>query len=175
MGPFTFQPGEEQDIVVAYVYARAGSGGPEASAQALKLRVDSIRAFAQTIPGLVPTPAQATPPSAASSSESAASGGATTGGVGAAPVAPPSSGGVSPGAPAQAVPPTPELPEGPDAIEAEPPSAATATATESDADTEDDSSSSAAGAIVVGLLAGGALFGLALLGRRGWMRWRYGL
>jgi len=53
MGPFTFEPGEEQDIVVAYVYARAGSGGPEASVAALQQRTDSIRAFAQTIPGLL--------------------------------------------------------------------------------------------------------------------------
>jgi len=28
---------------------------------------------------------------------------------------------------------------------------------------------------VAGLLAGALLFGLALLVRRGWMRWRYGL
>ena len=53
MGPFSFGVGQMEDIVVAYVYARAGSGGPFASAEALKLRVDSIRAFAQTIPGLL--------------------------------------------------------------------------------------------------------------------------
>lgn len=53
MGPFTLEPGQEEEIVVAYIYARAGSGGPEASAEALKLRTDSIRAFAQTIPGLL--------------------------------------------------------------------------------------------------------------------------
>jgi energy-coupling factor transport system substrate-specific component len=35
--------------------------------------------------------------------------------------------------------------------------------------------SGAAGAIVLGLLAGCLLFGAALLGRKGWMRWRYGL
>jgi energy-coupling factor transport system substrate-specific component len=38
-----------------------------------------------------------------------------------------------------------------------------------------DSDSSAAGAIVLGLLAGGLLFAAAWLARRGWMRWRYGL
>jgi Prenyltransferase and squalene oxidase repeat len=41
--------------------------------------------------------------------------------------------------------------------------------------TEDDSDSSTAGAILLGLLAGCVLFALGLAGRRGWMRWRYGL
>jgi len=41
--------------------------------------------------------------------------------------------------------------------------------------TESDSSSSTAGAILLGLLAGCVLFGAGLAGRRGWMRWRYGL
>jgi energy-coupling factor transport system substrate-specific component len=40
---------------------------------------------------------------------------------------------------------------------------------------ESDSSSSTAGAILLGLLAGCVLFGAGLAGRRGWMRWRYGL
>jgi hypothetical protein len=53
MGPFTLTPGQEEDIVVAYVYARAISGGPAASVEALRLRTDSIRAFAETIPGLL--------------------------------------------------------------------------------------------------------------------------
>jgi energy-coupling factor transport system substrate-specific component len=43
------------------------------------------------------------------------------------------------------------------------------------AETTDDSSSSTAGAIVLGLLAGCLLFAAGLGGRRGWMRWRYGL
>jgi hypothetical protein len=44
-------------------------------------------------------------------------------------------------------------------------------------ETTDDSSSSSstAGAILLGLLAGCLLFGAGLAGRRGWMRWRYGL
>jgi hypothetical protein len=42
-------------------------------------------------------------------------------------------------------------------------------------DSSEDSSSSVAGAILIGLLAGCVLFGLGLLGRKGWMRWRYGL
>jgi energy-coupling factor transport system substrate-specific component len=42
-------------------------------------------------------------------------------------------------------------------------------------ETDDDSDSSTVGAILLGLLAGCLLFGLGLAGRRGWMRWRYGL
>jgi energy-coupling factor transport system substrate-specific component len=38
-----------------------------------------------------------------------------------------------------------------------------------------DSNGSTAGAIIAGLLAGSLLFGTGLVGRRGWMRWRYGL
>lgn len=44
-----------------------------------------------------------------------------------------------------------------------------------EADSSSDSDSGVAGAILIGLLAGCLLFGLGLLGRRGWMRWRYGL
>jgi energy-coupling factor transport system substrate-specific component len=40
---------------------------------------------------------------------------------------------------------------------------------------DEDGNSSTAGAIAAGLLAGGLLFGAGLAGRRGWMRWRYGL
>ena len=40
---------------------------------------------------------------------------------------------------------------------------------------EDSGSSGTAGAILAGLLTGCLLFGTALAGRRGWMRWRYGL
>jgi prenyltransferase/squalene oxidase-like repeat protein len=42
-------------------------------------------------------------------------------------------------------------------------------------ETSEDSTSSTAGAILLGLLAGCLLFGAGLAGRRGWMRWRYGL
>jgi energy-coupling factor transport system substrate-specific component len=38
-----------------------------------------------------------------------------------------------------------------------------------------DSDSGTAGAILLGLLAGCVLFAMGLAGRRGWMRWRYGL
>jgi energy-coupling factor transport system substrate-specific component len=42
-------------------------------------------------------------------------------------------------------------------------------------ETGEDSDSGTAGAILLGLLAGCLLFGSGLAGRRGWMRWRYGL
>ena len=50
MGPITLEPGEHVDLLFAYVYARAESGGAFASVGALQARVDSIRAFAQTLP-----------------------------------------------------------------------------------------------------------------------------
>ncbi len=40
---------------------------------------------------------------------------------------------------------------------------------------EDDEGASVAGSILAGLLAGCLLVGAVLLGRKGWMRWRYGL
>ncbi len=52
MGPFTLEPGVHLNLLVGYVYARAVDGGPEASVAALKQRVDSVRAFAMTIPGM---------------------------------------------------------------------------------------------------------------------------
>jgi len=53
MGPITFAPGDEQEILIAYVYARATSGGALASVTALQHRVDSIATFAATIPGIM--------------------------------------------------------------------------------------------------------------------------
>ncbi|HEX3239918.1 MAG TPA: prenyltransferase/squalene oxidase repeat-containing protein [Solirubrobacterales bacterium] len=41
--------------------------------------------------------------------------------------------------------------------------------------TSDADNNGTAGAIVLGLLAGCLIFGAALLGRKGWMHWRYGL
>jgi energy-coupling factor transport system substrate-specific component len=40
---------------------------------------------------------------------------------------------------------------------------------------DDDEDSSAAGAVILGLVAGAVLFAIGLGGRRGWMRWRYGV
>lgn len=50
MAAFTLEPGEHIDLLLAYVYARAESGGALASLQALQARVDSITAFANTLP-----------------------------------------------------------------------------------------------------------------------------
>lgn len=49
-GPITLEPGQHMDLLYAYVYARATSGGAIASVGALQARVDSIRAFAQSLP-----------------------------------------------------------------------------------------------------------------------------
>ncbi len=50
MGAFTLVPGQHMDLVFAYVYARAASGGALASVAALQARVDSVSAFANTLP-----------------------------------------------------------------------------------------------------------------------------
>ena len=52
MGPGTLEPGEHIDLLVAYVYARATNGGPQASVTALQNRVDSVRTFVQGIDGM---------------------------------------------------------------------------------------------------------------------------
>ena len=46
MGPITLEPGAINRILVAFTYARASTGGPWASVEALQARVDSIHAFA---------------------------------------------------------------------------------------------------------------------------------
>lgn len=53
MGPITLEPGEEQEILIAYVYAHSDGGGAYGSVEALQLYADSVLAFAQTIPGLM--------------------------------------------------------------------------------------------------------------------------
>lgn len=50
MGEFVLEPGEHMDLLFAYVYARAASGGAFASVGALQARVDSVRDFAATLP-----------------------------------------------------------------------------------------------------------------------------
>jgi hypothetical protein len=52
MGPIVLEPGERITLLVAYVYASAGSGGAVASVAALQERVDSIRTMALNIPGM---------------------------------------------------------------------------------------------------------------------------
>jgi hypothetical protein len=49
-GPITLEPGEHVNLTFAYVYARASTGGPTASITALQQRVDSVRAFANSLP-----------------------------------------------------------------------------------------------------------------------------
>lgn len=56
MGPGQLEPGEHINLLVAYVYARAGDPDPLASVAALQARVDSIRAFAEEIPGMFDRP-----------------------------------------------------------------------------------------------------------------------
>ncbi|MGV9013268.1 MAG: T9SS type A sorting domain-containing protein [Flavobacteriales bacterium] len=53
LGPFTFQPGDEQEIVIAYIYARPATIGENARVETLNERTDTLRAFAETIPGLL--------------------------------------------------------------------------------------------------------------------------
>ncbi|MFT3884627.1 MAG: T9SS type A sorting domain-containing protein [Flavobacteriales bacterium] len=53
MGPIDLGPSDEQEILIAYTYARAPSGGALASVDALQQRADSVRAFAMTIPGVM--------------------------------------------------------------------------------------------------------------------------
>ncbi len=53
MGPITLEPGEHVDLVFAYVYARASSGGPAASIAELQVAADSAHAlFYSGLPGL---------------------------------------------------------------------------------------------------------------------------
>jgi hypothetical protein len=98
--------------------------------------------------------------------------GSDSGGSGSPPerFAPP--GKARPVAPADAPPPGGRVREGSGGA-APKPTASGAAATSPDDSSE--SSSSTIGAIVAGLAAGGLLFGAAWVGRRGWMRWRYGL
>jgi hypothetical protein len=50
LAPLTVEPGQHMDLLFAYVYARANGGGALASVEALQTRVDSVRAFANTLP-----------------------------------------------------------------------------------------------------------------------------
>lgn len=124
-----------------------------------------------------PAAAPATPPAASESSAAAGTGGAPAGGVGTAPEPRSATPGQSPGQ-AAPVPPVETAPPGglePEDLKA-PPTEPPATAAAADSEAESgDSDSSPVGAVVAGLLAGGLLVGAAFLGRRGWMRWRYGL
>lgn len=95
-----------------------------------------------------------------------------------------SSGGASPSGKGSAVPPPKPLLPGAsgggaapeeDLGSALPDTTASQAPAEQASETTDNSGSSTAGAVLLGLLAGCVLFGAGLAGRRGWMRWRYGL
>ena len=118
-------------------------------------------------------PLEAVPPPASDPTGGVSPGAAGSGAAGAPPERFATPGQVSPAAPAETSPPGGRVREGSGSAEVAPP--VSTPSTESEPETEDDSNSSPAGAIVAGLLAGALLFGLALLVRRGWMRWRYGL
>jgi energy-coupling factor transport system substrate-specific component len=116
-----------------------------------------------TAPPAPAAPATAAPSAPESSSTSPASPGAGSGGS--VPIAP-STGGSGSGSPPPLVPPGTE--EADDSTGASEPLT-------SEPSGEDDSDSSPAGAIVLGLLGGGLLFGAGLGARKLWMRQRYGL
>lgn len=61
MGSFTLEPGMHMNLLVAFVHARALSGGALASVAALQQRVDSVRAFALGLPGVWDRPEIAWP------------------------------------------------------------------------------------------------------------------
>lgn len=109
------------------------------------------------------------PPSGSSGGSAGASPGSSGGSAGkgaAAGAAQPGqsrAGGADAGTPQEAVP----VPREPDE--------STSSSESADQSSSEDSGSSVAGSILLGLLAGCLLFGAAWAGRRGWMRWRYGL
>lgn len=123
-------------------------------------------------------PAPTLPPAASGSSGAGVSpakpGGSGAGEGGAAGGLPPGLPG-SPGAPDAPGLPAP-VPEDPDALpEGAEPGLPTPLPVTGEEAAAEDSKSSPLGAIGLGLLAGALLFGLGWAGRRGWMRWRYGL
>jgi energy-coupling factor transport system substrate-specific component len=120
-----------------------------------------------------PAPSTSVPPPASESIPASPSG-STSGSAGSPPERFATPGQAAPGASAGVAPPGGRVREGSGSAETKPPASPSSTEPESDP-SGGSSSSSAAGAILTGLLAGCLLFGLGLLGRRGWMRWRYGL
>ncbi|MBL7953126.1 MAG: T9SS type A sorting domain-containing protein [Flavobacteriales bacterium] len=59
MGHGQLEPGEHINLLMAYVYARPGDPDPLASVAALQTRVDSVRAFADELPGMFDAPEEA--------------------------------------------------------------------------------------------------------------------
>jgi energy-coupling factor transport system substrate-specific component len=124
-------------------------------------------------PSSSPPPSKSSSPSGLESAavqealESAGKGSSAPGGSAAAP-----SGGKGAKGLPDAPPPSSLAPEGDPGV---PPESSSQAAGEQASETTDDSRSSTAGAVLLGLLAGCLLFAAGLGGRRGWMRWRYGL
>lgn len=122
------------------------------------------------IPGLHVPPSSSEPDASSALKEALESGvaGSPSGGS-----APSGKGGAGAGV-LPDIPSTAPVPEG-DAGKVLPEAPASEASGEQASETSEDNSSSTAGAILLGLLAGCLLFGAGLAGRRGWMRWRYGL
>ncbi len=88
---------------------------------------------------------------------------------------PPPLGSAAPGGSTGALPPQAGRDE-PEPSTAEPePEVSTADSELAQSSSDEGSEASVGGSIAAGLLAGAVLFGLGLLARKGWMRWRYGL
>ncbi|HEU5252642.1 MAG TPA: prenyltransferase/squalene oxidase repeat-containing protein [Solirubrobacterales bacterium] len=126
-------------------------------------------------PSGAPAPSFNVPPSSSGSAVPRALEEALGGGAGAPPpgLSAPSGKGGS-GAQPKPNPTGGRVPEG-DLGTAPPDTSASEASAEPASEASEDTSSSTAGAILLGLLAGCLLFGAGLAGRRGWMRWRYGL
>ncbi len=115
------------------------------------------------LPGIEPAPAS---PSGSGSGSGSSGSGSRSGGSA-------SPGQQTPKAPAESSSPRGQAGEGPGASAPEPP--ASQPSTDSSPSNGSGGDSSPAGSILLGLLAGALLFGAAWAGRRGWVRWRYGL
>jgi hypothetical protein len=173
----------------SYRYAKPGAETPEEVAHQTPVWVTSqvlVAAAGDYLP--ISPPPRALKSVSKSSSDGAFFGGLTSEDVPGANIAPASPTG------SEAAPPDPSLtrpaggkspadapkPSGPGGAkrsggDPEPPPQTKAASGTKVTETDDSSDSSAAGAVVAGLAAGGLLFGAAWAGRRGWMRWRYGL
>ncbi|HEU5064078.1 MAG TPA: prenyltransferase/squalene oxidase repeat-containing protein [Solirubrobacterales bacterium] len=129
------------------------------------------------------TPSTTVPPSSSSSEaedaledffEQSGAGAGAAGGGSSGGSLPPSSGGGPSGTPGAPLPGNGLLPEGD--LGTDPEASDLQYGQQASQGTDDEEGdSSTAGAIIAGLVAGGLLFGAGLAGRRGWMRWRYGL
>jgi energy-coupling factor transport system substrate-specific component len=146
--------------------ARAPVPAPSSTEESAGLAPGTLTPDSVKPPPAAPPVVPSVPPSGGAGGSSSGSGGVPPDGAAAGKAIP---GGIPPeslppgvGGGASAEPASPELPADEPVATAEPSS-------------EEDSESGPVGAAVLGLLAGGLLFGAGLGGRRLWMRWRYGL